>query len=466
MGGKYNFENETLIDIREYDKNVDIHEMIHKVLSTKTTYGYLIDLLNRICKFDNSKIWLRDLLINNMNHMQEVIATNYEYLSYLKTDDFETYQNKINELKQNKKYYKYFNELSWTREYLNKENSELGESIAVSILTIGLLALDVNVWKIPEEAYESEKAFNRFLGTENNMNLFNPNTRFKTFINYHNPKKDTDEELIKSMMSDCQLDRDKIEIICIREILKIYKNYKNIDLILLRVIGYGTIDMTTLSFSFEEISYLNAFPTIIDDSFNNFKFNLDSCENKDFISKVLKVNRGIVRIDNTILGAPIINTLAVIDYEKKNAIYSVYKNGKDLAEIINSSKLDVAFFDIRTYPRFREILERNVSKDIYFIMESSVLYNIGFIRQEFINGEYSVNNYETYGLLVIKKGNKILLQLISNNAINLIDRLWKDFDIFLNKKEWNELYNCYEDKIYEIIKNYFEYFNFSLTCIK
>lgn len=64
MGGKYNFENETLMDISEYDKNVDIHEMIHKVLSTKTTYGQLIELLNRIYKFDDSKKWLFDILID------------------------------------------------------------------------------------------------------------------------------------------------------------------------------------------------------------------------------------------------------------------------------------------------------------------------------------------------------------------------------------------------------------------
>lgn len=40
--------------------------------------------------------------------------------------------------------------------------------------------------------------------------------------------------------------------------------------------------------------------------------------------------------------------------------------------------------------------------------------------------------------------------------------LWKNFDISKNKEDWNELYKIYEESIEEIIKNYFEYFNFSL----
>ncbi|MBE6058563.1 MAG: hypothetical protein E7215_00070 [Clostridium sulfidigenes] len=465
MGGKYNFENETLIDIGEYDKSVDIHEMIHKVLSTKTTYGRLIELLNRICKLDNSKKWLYNLLIDNMNRMQEIVATNFEYLSYLKTDDFKTYESKIEELKDNKRYYKYFSKLSWTRESLNEENTELGESIALNILIVGLLALDINIWKIPKEAYESEKAFKQFLSKDNNMTLYNPNIRFDTFINYHNPKYISDEELIKTMMSDCQLGRDGIYQICIKEVMKIYENYENIDVIISRIAGCGIIDMGQTSFSFEEISYLNAFPTLINDQFKNFEFDLIVCNIEDFIRELLKVNQGILRIDNTMLGSPIYNTLGVVDYEKKKAIYSCYQDGEDLANIINLSELEVAFFDIRTYPRFREILKIDVSKNIYFIMESSVLYNLKFIKEEFINGAYSIKNYNTYCLLIIKKDNKILLQLISNNALNLIDKLWINFNISISKDDWNKLCNGYEGTIEEIIKNYFEYCNFALSIL-
>ena len=400
MSGKYNFENETLIDIKEYDQNVDIHEMIHKVLSTKTTYGFLVELLNRICKMDASKKWLYNLLVENMNRMQEIVATNFEYLSYLKTDSFKIYQAKVEELKKNKRYYQYFWKLSWTREILDEKNTELGESIAYNILIIGLLSLDINIWNIPKEAYESEKAFKQFLSKDINMNLYNPNVRFDSFINYHNPKHKHDEELIKRMMSDCQLNRDGIYAVCIREILKIYKDSKNLDTILLRVVGYGIIDMTSYSLSFEEISYLNAFPTCIDDLFSNFKYSISVCKRENFISEILKVKQGIVRVDNTMLGSPIYDTLAVIDYEKMNAVYSYYEDGEDLASIINSSQLQVAFFDIRTYPRFKQILETSIKKNIYFVMESSVIYNIDFIQTEFLNGDYSIKNYPTYCLLV------------------------------------------------------------------
>lgn len=465
MSGKYNYANETLIDIKEYEKNVDIHEMIHKILTSKTTYGFMVDLLHRICLFDEQKKWLFILLEENMNRMQEIIATNYEILSYIKTDGFQEYLHQVEKLKKNKRYYKYFGRLSWTRTSLSESNQELGESIAYQILAIGLLALDVNIWNIPEEAYESEKNFKRFLSKDNNMNLYNPNVRFDAFIKYTNPDFPKDETLIKSMMLDCQLGRDNIYEICVLEILKIYKNSDNIFQVLQRIIGYSTIDMSSYGYTIEELSYLNAFPTNINDIMNNYKFELSFCDNNEIIGKERLVNKGLLRIDNTMLGCPINNTLAIVDYEKGTAVYSWFKDADNLKYIINNVKLSVAFFDIRTYPRFKKELALGVSKNIYFVMESSIMYNIDFIINEFNDSFYGIVLYATYGLLGIRKENRILLQLFSLNAKNIIVDYLEKQNLQLSQKEWNELFPDLSMEIEEIITNYFKYFNFALKIL-
>ena len=465
MSGKYNYANETLIDIKEYEKNVDIHEMIHKILTSKTTYGLLTDLLHRICLFDEKKKWLFILLEKNMNRMQEIIATNYEILSYIKTDGFQEYLHQVEKLKKNKRYYKYFERLSWARKELSESNQELGEDIAYLILVVGLLALDINIWNIPEEAYESEKSFKRFLSKDNNMNLYNPNVRFDAFIKYINPDFPQDEALIKNMMLDCQLGRDNIYEICVLEIFKIYKNSDNIFQVLQRIIGYSTIDMSSYGYTIEELSYLNAFPTNINDSWDNYKFELSFCENDEIIAKERLVNKGLLRIDNTMLGSPINNTLAIVDYEKGTAVYSWFKDADNLKYIINNVKLSVAFFDIRTYPRFKKELASGVSKNIYFVMESSIMYNIDFIINEFNDSFYGIVKYATYGLLGIRKENRILLQLFSLNAKDIIVDYLEKQNLQLSKKEWDELFSDISMEIEEIIINYFKYFNFALKVL-
>ncbi len=197
------------------------------------------------------------------------------------------------------------------------------------------------------------------------MNLYNSNVRFDAFIKYTNPDLSQDETLIKSMMLDCWLGRDNIYGICTLEIFKLYKNSDNILQVLQRIIGYSTIDMSSYGYTIEELSYLNAFPTNINDLMENYKFELSFCKNDEIIGKERLVNKGLLRIDNTMLGCPIKNTLAIDDYEKSTAVYSWFKDADNLKYIINNVKLSVAFFDIRTYPRFKKELASGVKKHLF-----------------------------------------------------------------------------------------------------
>ena len=98
-------------------------------------------------------------------------------------------------------------------------------------------------------------------------------------------------------------------------------------------------------------------------------------------------------------------------------------------------------------------------------MESSIMYNIDFIINEFNDSFYGIVLYATYGLLGIRKENRILLQLFSLNAKNIIVDYLEKQNLQLSQKEWNELFPDLSMEIEEIITNYFKYFNFALKIL-
>ncbi len=90
------------------------------------------------------------------------------------------------------------------------------------------------------------------------------------------------------------------------------------------------------------------------------------------------------------------------------------------------------------------------------------MYNIDFIINEFNDSFYGIVKYATYGLLGIRKENRILLQLFSLNAKDIIVDFLEKQNLQLSPKEWDELFPDISMEIEEIIINYFKYFNFAL----
>lgn len=415
MQGQYRFTNDIFIDTdntSDENKHIVIHENVHKYLSTLSTVGLLLIMMEKTRIIDGSKKWLFDKLLDSSNKLQEEVATNIEYLSILKNKGIEEYKNKIKELSKNKTYAKYFRSLNIINENIRTED-EAKRAIDV-ILIIAILSLSINLDIFPLWEFKDEKDFQRYISIENNNVKYNPNKRFKILIKSFFDKKYLqlnykDIELVDSttMVSERMSD------LCRQTIEKIYKDSNVLDRIKQRV---GSIDhRNNIEVDVEDISVLSAYPT--DFNTKPVTIKLDFIELDKVIDFLKMDKRAVLRFEHLLGG---LEDIAMLSYWSlnKNEVYIGRYNIEDIINIIKEVDNPIVFIQSKLFEQTgRKLLKLFNTKPAYIIMENAIASSLPFIFREFKGSQYTILKDIKYDILLIIKSDVILIQLVVKDLI-------------------------------------------------
>ena len=80
--GMYDFRNnQTLLDTAEKDDrgNTITHEHVHHLISSMSSLGLLLIMIQKASLLDRKNQWLYNAILEKVQKVQEVTATNVEY---------------------------------------------------------------------------------------------------------------------------------------------------------------------------------------------------------------------------------------------------------------------------------------------------------------------------------------------------------------------------------------------------
>lgn len=439
LQGQYRFNNDFFINIDntvDENKHIVIHENVHKQLSSMSTIGLLLIMMEKTRIIDGSKKWLFDKLLDSSNKLQEQVATNIEYLWILQNNGFEKYMEQIEELSKNKTYSKHFNSLGIINK--NVKTAEDAEQAIKIILVIGMLSLNINLDIFPLWEFKNEKDFQRFLSMENNNIKYNPNTRFKIFLKYF-----FDPKYIQSNYKEIELvdsttyALDEISDLCRQTIEKIYKDSKVLDRIMVRMERIN--NKNHIKVDIDDPSVLSSYPADLNVQQINIK---QEFVDLDKIIELLKAeNTSVLRFEHLLGGLEDISLLSYWPLNKNEIYISMY-NIEEIINIVKEVENPIVFVQSKLFEQTgKKILKYFNFRPAYILMENAIGSSLPFIYREFKGGKYTVLKDLKYDILVFIKSDVILIQLVVKDLIKDYSAIFtEDKDIkFINSMNINAI---------------------------
>lgn len=340
----------------------------------------------------------------------------------MKEYGFEKYMEKIEELKGNKKYFKYFNSLNIINKHV-KTSEEAEKAIGI-IQGLGIASLNIDLSKFPLWEFNDCKDLQRFLSIENNNIMFNPNTRFKILIKYFFEEKELKLDENKNInLVDCTTyGSNDITILCRETIKKIYKSSMFLNRIIQRI---ECIDNNNgILVSSEYASKLLAYPT----EFTKDYIKVDrKLANIDTIIKLLNDEKNsVLRFEHALAGWEDITLLSYWPLDKHEICSGRY-NLKDMTNILSKIENPIVFVQSKLFERnSRNILKYLNFRPVFILMENSIGSTLPFIYREFRNSKYSILKDSKYDILVIIKEDVILINLLVKNMIEDFSKIFSE----------------------------------------
>lgn len=410
--GHYAFSNDTHINAAVEPKNnkqLVRHEFVHKKTVGASTYGVLLMMMEKASLIDDSKIWLFNELLDIYNKMQEQTATFIEYFGIIGEEGIEEFHRKVEELKNtNKAYYKHF---SFIFDYIKKEDfsdEELVKDIIKSVTTISVLSSNINLDKLPLGEWSERRDIQRFFSNNENVLKFNPNKRFETLIKGHFGGSSKYAKQVEIIAENTYFEQDHINI-GVNAINEIYCDSKGLNIIRERVSKFQ-IQL----YDFEDVDFLaelTAFPLL---------YNIDwkmTDEMKDLdvtLKKIKEDSNNILYFHHLLAGLeknPFLSCFSVGDSELKVTTSRYYLEG--ITSIIKKVNNPIVFAQSKLYTRYKDILHQKLSdRHMYIFMENSLYSSYQFISSEFSSSKYMQISQEGYDIIVFRKQNFTLLQLV------------------------------------------------------
>ncbi|KGK85439.1 hypothetical protein [Clostridium sp. HMP27] len=439
LQGQYCFSNDLFINIDntiDENKHIVIHENVHKQLSSMSTIGLLLIMMEKTRIIDGSKKWLFDNLLDSSNKLQEQVATNIEYLWILQNYGFEQYMKKIEELSKNKTYAKHFNSLDIINK--NVKTADDAKQAIETILLIGILSLNINLDIFPLWEFKNEKDFQRYLSMENNNIKYNPNTRFKVLLKYFFKPNYIQADYNKvEFVNSTTYGSDEINDLCRQTIQKIYKNSQVLDRILQRILCIDS--KNHIKIDIEDTSVLSAYPTDLNAKQMKIKYEFTDL---DKIIALLKAeNNSVLRFEHLLAGLEDISLLSYWPLNR-NEIYAGMYNIEDIINIVKNVENPIVFVQSKLFEKIgKKILKYFKFRTTYILMENAIGSSLSFIYREFIGGKYTVLKDLKYDILVLIKSNVILIQLVVKDLIKDYSTIFtEDKDIkFINSMNINAI---------------------------
>lgn len=461
--GRYNFGNESLIDIRNTEKNnthVVNHENVHRILCGSSSYGLLIIMMKKNRLIEDSHNWLKESLVGNMIRMQETIATAIELFIILKEQGKKEYKKKIEELRNNKTYYNYYRKLLFS----NMKPDD--EGIIDTLYTIGVYSLNIDLHKIPFEDFKNKKDFQRFIAKEGNNLRFLPNKRFETLFSIIFRSDNLDgvtQELSYLEEGTVQVDNDLDISKCAREAFKrIYSNSDKLPQLVERI---NTIDMHIYE-SYEGVSdeFMTSYPIDLNNNLQkNYKVRV--LENDKFWDKFNKRDEGdvVMRFEHLLGGFEKMGLISLWDL-KRSAIYATSYPIEYFDIFVKKSKCPIIFIQSKLFKRIKyKIRGLSHSLPVYLFMDGPIASQIQFILKHFKGGNYTYFASEGYITLVVFRGSYVLIQFIIPNLVEELESLlFKTSGIKFIEYEKTSLDKNLLNKISRESMKYTN-FNFTLT---
>jgi len=415
LQGQYLFTNDFILNIDNHpseQQHLSVHENIHKIVSSTTTIGTMLLMMEKISIVDNEKKWLFDCLLEMSNKMQESVATTIEYLSILKTCGENTYKEKIHELKSNNK--KYYDYLMLTIKHIPENKLTNIDEVISTILASAILSMNIDISLCNFQNMKNKKDFQRFITKDNNAKKYNINNRYKIFIKALITEQFTDEY---KMIESVTLLTGDFRSISENTIFTIYSKSPYLDRIKARV---QKIQYKAFPLKFLMNNVLSAFPFIETDVKLNFQ-RLDMNEIKNLL---IRDHTKHLHFNHILAGLEDINFLYCKTLGDDNIYACLYELG-DIDMLLTQTQNPIIFHQYKLYRIIKNKLKHfHFSKDIYLVMDNAILNNIEFIYEEFVGSTYFVVQENKYDILVVKKDNTYLLQLCMKGIdyIDLLDR--------------------------------------------
>ncbi|PFT99983.1 hypothetical protein [Bacillus thuringiensis] len=410
--GHYAFSNDTHINAAgelKNQKQLARHEFVHKKTVAASTYGTLLIMMEKASLIDNSKMWLFNELLDMFNKMQEQTATFIEYFGIIQEEGIEEFYRKVEELKNtNKAYYKHF---SFIYDYIKKEDfsdEKLVKEIINAIIAISIVSSNVEIDKLPFDEWREKKDIQRFFSKNENVLKFNPNKRFESLIKGNFGGSSKYENQVKIISENTYLERDIINV-GINAINEIYCDSKGLNIIHERIAKFQL-----QTYDYEDINLLGEL-TVYPLLYNTDWKIIQEVTGLNGILNKLKEDSNSILYFNHLLGGlekiPLLSCFSVKDSELKvtSSLYSL----EEIASIIKKVDNPIVFAQGKIYTRYKGVLHQQLKdKHMYVFMESSLYSSYKFISSEFSSSKYMQISQEGYDIIVIRKQNITLLQLV------------------------------------------------------
>lgn len=429
--GRYNLGNDNFINtINSIDENKHItgHEEVHKYLCSKSTYGLLLIILqkNRILDFEHK--WLLEYLEELMFRMQERIATFVEYLNIYISEGEEAYNKKLNELKENTKYFNYLRTLLHSK--LDWNDSITAETVRQTLLGIGVISLNIDLDKIPFESFEDRKDVQRYLNKDENNKLLLPNRRFEILFNYvYRDSKEYESDALKILANTLILDDNNQINQCVQNAAsRLYKGNPNYSRLMTRAQTIRPAEY--INETNVDSSLLSALP--VDMNFKeDSKFKYDLMDLEKLKKRYLKdKNKNVViRLEHPMAGledVPFI-TLWYLDDQK---MYTSLYNPTAFEELVPTFDVPIIFCQNKLF-RMKKNRIRGLARQlpVYLYMEKSIGSSLDFIIKNFNRGKYFVVEEDKNLALAFSRGSYVLIQPIINALVEELDTLLGPYNI-------------------------------------
>lgn len=465
--GVFDYSNGGLINSegkKERNRMVSMHETVHAQLTTTTTYGQFVQMLNKNIMFTPQYGWLKDELFSYMSRMQERIAVNIETISICINEGSQKYLDAIERLKmRNTKYYGYFRKLCSANGKV--KDKESADKIANLLLEIGRIALNVNLEKIPFESFSDNRDLQRFLTRDKNSLYYLPNTRFDIMFNFFFRQK---------------FDKDEIEVLFTHEFIEdthsiIHQNalnaakrlYMKSSLSSSLIERADSVGNWKIDIEGSRIQHLLNMPLNLSDSCNICKSKILNTEKFLALLVQHKYKDMFVRLEHAMGGFENIHMLTFFDHTSKTRYSTCCIDDNQFIDLIKRIPQYIIFIQMKLFGKLKSQITGLVNRlPIFIVLENYVAIFLSRIKTNFSGGHYTYIEKKQYFALVVYRRNYVCISYIIEEAkIELDNILPNEYNITYEKN--NQLpydfklvnivvENCMQDMVYsynEIQKN-------------
>ena len=434
--GYFGFTNGTFIEhnLSEARKESVIdHETVHHILYTETTVGQFVLMMEKNeLLFPQAKA-LKEAIFSHMNRLQERTAVSVETLKIYEKKGYEEYKKAKEDLfAKNRTYYNYLKKMCCINERANTQDE--AEEYSQIIIAIAKAALNINLFRIPFEDFETRKDYEKFISIGNNNTCYVPNRRFEIMVNCLFRENDNDNDLESvtrgSIRSELMNDYDYIHNMAIEKAKMVYKKSFMCDSLIKRI-----ETVCAEKYGINDMKYLGALPRDINIKKEYMVFVVASAEKFMNIIKCKEIS------DVTIMNMRGFEDfyIACIDYSEKNERIKTcicFEHENEFLKFINQLECNIIFDKLRIISKLGNSVKKHVHVlPVYVYIDVPVMGLLNKIEKLYYGAKYSFIEKNGYIVWVICKKSQIFMANVIFNAKDYIKTRFEHLEYVENLSE-------------------------------